>query len=249
MSLKLTDRCLKDFVYYRWERKQDGFTVCSSLMGVPADKKGYIHKALGYNEFEKIPIKISEGYQLVEPNDYLKNRITDHYCRKKRPEPELKGLEIEKWQNEAKQKFLTVSDIGRLKKGDTIKVLVLDRNLYDIVLEINDSNALYNACEFFRYNSATYVHEKGLQGKITYHFNNEDLTNDPFEFDVEFAEGNWYPLKNGYLPAEDEQGCFKLLGRKTKWDEFPLDTHIGWRGPMMFWEDVKKMPDIYWYDP
>ena len=77
----------------------------------------------------------------------------------------------------------------------------------------------------------------------------DDIVDDLFEFHVEFSEYNWYPLRNGSLPAEDEHGLFPLLDREVRWDEFPLDTHLWWRGPMVHWEDVENMPDIFWYEP
>lgn len=239
-----------DFVYYRWERKENGVTVCSSLFGVPAEEKGYVYKALGHYEFEKNPIKVPDDYKLEEPNNYLKNRLETHYCREKRPEPNFDGLEIEDWEENAREKWLKVGDIEKLKTGDTIKVLVMDRNLYDITMDINDPNTLYTSEHFFSQNTATYVHGSGLQGKLTFHIgNNDDIVQDPFDFHVQYNGSCWYPLKNGSLPAEDEQGLFPLLDREVGWDEFPLDTPIGWRGPMVLWENVEAMPDIYWYEP
>ena len=29
-------------------------------------------------------------------------------------------------------------------------------------------------------------------------------------------------------------------------DEFPKNTRVGWRGPVMLWEKVKNMPQIFW---
>ena len=67
----------------------------------------------------------------------------------------------------------------------------------------------------------------------------------PFEFDIEYLEGNWYPLTDGYLPPKDPQG-FAKLNFKTKkhWKEFPKTTRVGWRGPMIKWDDLDKLPNI-----
>lgn len=239
----------EDFVYYRLERKDGGFTVYSSLLGVEAKERGYVHRALGHNEFEKDPIKITEEYKLVEQNDNLKDILETYYCPKKRPEPDLDGLEIEDWEKKVRKKWLTVGDLEKLKPNDTIKVLVMDRNLYDTVMDINEANVLHTAKHFFRQNTATYVHGTGLQGKLTFHLgDNNNIVHYPFYFDVKYKESCWYPLKNNILPAEDEQGLFPLMGREIRWNEFPLDTPVGWRGQMVRWEDVKNMPDIYWYE-
>ena len=239
MSIKLVKKPT-DFVYYRLKRNENGLIVCSSLLDVPAEEKGYIYRALGPYEFEKDPIKVPDEYKLEEPNEYLKNELETRYCREKHPKPNLNGLEIEEWQEKVRDKWITSGDIGKLKTGDTIKVLVMDRNLYDIVLSVNKPSILH---------TATYVHDTGLHGKITFHFgDDDDIVHDKFEFHVLFNDSCWYPLRNGVLPAADEQGLFPLMGREVRWDEFPLDTPVGWRGPMILWEDVKTMPDIYWYE-
>lgn len=62
----------------------------------------------------------------------------------------------------------------------------------------------------------------------------------PFTFDIEYKKDNWYPLVNGYLPEKDSQ---------KHWSEFPKNTHIGARGPMIKWKDLVKLPNIHYeYD-
>jgi len=66
-------------------------------------------------------------------------------------------------------------------------------------------------------------------------------------FELEYMKDNWYPLINGKIPAKDEQGIMKFPNKKPKsWTEYPETTHVGWRGPMILWSDVKKMPGIYY---
>ena len=37
------------------------------------------------------------------------------------------------------------------------------------------------------------------------------------------------------MTAAYQQGLFQLIGNDKKWTEFPGDTHISWRGPMILW--------------
>jgi hypothetical protein len=30
------------------------------------------------------------------------------------------------------------------------------------------------------------------------------------------------------------------------WSELPKNTRVGWRGPMIPWETLDKMPKLYW---
>ena len=160
-------------------------------------------------------------------------------------EPNLNGLNIDKWIPKSKKWWLTIKDIEKLKKGEKIKILLMDRNLYDIITTTNKPNKLYKPRYFFRINTVIYEHEYNLVGKIKYNWDHEFKK---FEFQIEYKKDNWYPLKNGILPQVDPQGFVTLLDEEKKWNEFSKLTHVGWRGPMMLWKNVEKMPDIYWYE-
>jgi len=121
--------------------------------------------------------------------------------------------------------------------------------MYDILLNVNKPNTLYTSKDFFRFNTATYIHKKGLQGTLIFHHDDDDVIIPSFEFHVHCDTFCWYPLKNGILPAEDDEGLGNLYGYEITSEELPLDTNIGWRGPMILWKNVEKMPDIYWYKP
>ena len=84
-----------------------------------------------------------------------------------------------------------------------------------------------------------------LDGKIKHQWQNNNEEPYNFEFEIEYKKNNWYPLTNGILPAEDEQGFSELLGEDKSWSEFPKSTHIGWRGPMILWDDLKKLKKVW----
>jgi hypothetical protein len=85
----------------------------------------------------------------------------------------------------------------------------------------------------------------GLNGKIKHKWQNNTEEAFDFEFEIEYKKNNWFPLINGILPAEDEQGFSELLGVEKSWSEFPKNTHIGWRGPFILWDDLKKLDKVY----
>lgn len=120
-------------------------------------------------------------------------------------------------------------------------MLSLHRNVLDIPYDTLKDNKLYKPEVFFKDSKDTYVHKKDLVGDLKFDGGMEkDIT-----FDVEYKKGSWYPFSNGYLPAKDSQDRLKLLGKKTHWTKFNKNTHIGFRGPIMLWSDLKKMPKIY----
>lgn len=159
-----------------------------------------------------------------------------------------------------------------MKKGDQIKVLLLDRNVMDIVTENVKCNKIYKPTEFYKKSWVIYTYDKPTEGLMQLYYeinsnenkkriknnknkkNNSTLENNrntPFKIDLEinYKEGSWYPLRNGYLPAKDENWKTNLLdGKKKKWTTFPKDTPIGFRGPMILWDKLDKLPNIYLLD-
>jgi len=153
------------------------------------------------------------------------------------------------WVERCRKGWLTIGDVLKLKPGDSIKVLVMDSDLIDVVSVANDRGAAYNPARFFRKNTAIFRRDatkpdhwsrpqNGLSGTIRWV--DEEV---PFEFEVEF-NNSWMPLRNGYVGRWP--GLVPRVYGKTHWTSFPKTTHIGWRGPMMAWSRVAKMPKVYW---
>src|SRR5689334_18173630 len=98
------------------------------------------------------------------------------------------------WLENSKPHHLTIGWLKTLKKGQSLKVLAMDRNLEDITTyeKNNQENVTYDPQTFFRKNWAIYKHEKDTRGSITWEFSND--TEDAFEFHVEYKPDHWYPL-------------------------------------------------------
>jgi|SRR3989304_4132521 len=163
------------------------------------------------------------------------------------------ALTLRQWRKYIKPQCLTINDVKQLNKGDTLYVLVMDRNLTDITNAHNKCEEIKRPKDFFECNVATYVHNKDLQGDITFHFGgfedkkkSRNLTRE-FEFDIEYDKNCWYPLTNGYLPVKDPQGLGKFRYNSPKhYSMFSPTTRIGWRGPMIEWDKLDILPPVYW---
>jgi hypothetical protein len=255
------DDCENKIEVYKIHLGEDIYRI---IYGLPSDENGYIHIALGYKMFEDNKTKINDNFEKVEVGigDTINmESLNDRFCRDKRPKPTFDGLEIDDWIEETKANHLRIGDISKFKHGEKIKVLVMDRNLYDTLYRINNENQLYKATDFFRESSAIYEHDCDLKGKIRYKWQslpeynnneNDDDINDnkrwyDLKFHIEYKNGNWYPLENGILPANGEHDT-KLLEFDHKWNDFPDNTRVGWRGPMMLWSNVENAPDVYRYE-
>ena len=261
--VKNTKEVLNDIIVYKKETKEDNFIFESTIVGLPSSSKfiplnlqtnaGFIYKGLTNSKFSVEPIKISKGYKKIKNINkewilsvYLKPYISPEKIHKKIQKLNKGGLELNEWIDHYKDKWLTIKDVKDLPLNKKIKLLLLDRNIYDDKDHIKEAK-LYTPSFFFKKNVAWYwkTDNNNLKGKIKYKWQKE--TDEPynFEFHVEYKEDNWYPLTNGVLPAKDEQQICTLLNNEKHITEFTEDTHVGYRGPIMFWKEIKKLDKIY----
>lgn len=178
---------------------------------------------------------------------------------------EKKAFELDKWIDVARRFFLCKKDIDSLEEGEKVRVICLDRNVGDTVRESNEAKKAYTVERFFRESMATYTHGVNGGATGTIHFEQEqgDEASDPqqpFTFEVEYAQHSWYPLsKKGCLPVYDlqKQKLFNINNRLHDgtepkcWNEFEATTLVGLRGPMLRVDRVKKLPrhlSKVWFD-
>ncbi len=131
------------------------------------------------------------------------------------------------WANQGVEKYgLTVGDIMGMKFGDSIKVILMDRNSGENIP--GKIGSKFKPTEHgFSY--ATYIHGENLSGML--HFDNLDLVHIPFEWEINrtaIGDKNafWGPLG----------GCGLCMGKKNKEKNIQavdLDKNIlvGWRRP------------------
>jgi len=252
------------------------------IEGMEIEKKNIKETVLLEPYYEGHSFFYNDSFYIV-PKEYNEIKITNkkrkelksRICKKtpkKIIDLENKGLYWQIWKNETRNKWLTIKDIQNLKKGQEIKILLLDRNVDDR-FETDENikpNKLYKPKKFFNSCWAVYKHIKDLKGEIFYQWQEEKIkkfnsnqkggstfkvenrhnNSKPyeFEFEIEYKHNNWHPLENGFLPAKNYFRKNLLDGKKKKWDKFPKNTKVGFRGPMILWEDLDKLPNIYYLD-
>ena len=148
----------------------------------------------------------------------------------------MRSIHINSWLNIMKDKYITIKDIEKLNKGDCVKLLAIDRNFYDLI--DNNETGIEMPPDIFLQDNYIfeYTHNNKLNGMIRW-IKEENINN--FNFDINYNNDYWYPLNNeGELPEEDPQRLFSLKNIKKNYKEYPEETLIGWRGPMLLWEDV-----------
>lgn len=237
------EQCMNTFMVYNKKTRHDGYTSVHTLRGVPAEP-GHIHKHVDGNQFAKEPTEIPKGYR--KRSNPTKEWMEEFACPKPMPSERLAalksgGLEVDAWAKRSRKHWLTIQDVLNLEPGEAIKVLMLDRNVGDYISNRNKKAMLYKPAPFFAGNTALFRKTADLAGKLSLRG-----TTVPFEFDIEFKTDQWYPLTDGKLPARDSQGLFQLFGYERTWTSFSPKTHVGWRGAMIPWTEVSKLPNVYY---
>ena len=171
-------------------------------------------------------------------------------------------LDYHEWNKLSRKYALTIKDILDLKPGERIKVLSMDRNVWDVALNNKIRGKSCKPQEFFNSNWAIYEHEEDLKGKyLLFSFecgndiNENDLDNAQldglcqpnFEFHLEYMNKSWYPLNEGYLPGSDPQGFSNFpwaSDQDQHWSSFPETTKVGYRGHFVLWSKLEEMPNI-----
>lgn len=139
---------------------------------------------------------------------------------------------------------LTIKDVLNFEIGKPVKIFLLDRNMFDPSCDNNAINTPLLPSVFFRNcYFIEFTRRDGLYGECKWLFNNKTEYN--FEFHV-CMPTCWYPLKNNRVPIRDEQEIFEIhpAFAGKHYTELPKDTLLGWRGPMMLYENIDKCPKI-----
>lgn len=270
--MKLSQQeCIEKITMYEKETKDKmGGILTQSLIGIPADKPGYIHELVDeYGGFSKKPMKLEKGFKKSKKRRFDKQWAIVAGCNvpktKKEKDDYFKkmngALHYTDWFDKTRKSWITIGDIMKLKKGDKLDLLMLDRNATDTAFHYNKMSVPKEPSKFFRHNRITYIHDTDMTGTIRQKIV-IDLTNNKTkktekkrvtdnteaEFDVEYKKDYWYPFRDGVLPAKDFQGYFKLLGKKKHYTDFPKSTHVGFRGPLIPWSQIDKFPKVYQVD-
>jgi len=249
MKLNLKE-CLLKYVVYRRRETNDTYFTIDKISGIPSIVSGYVHEQVSsYGEFNDEAIKIPKGYRKIKnPNEKW---IKEYVCRKipSPPKDIENALEFRDWFESSREYWLNIEDLLKMNHNETTELVMLDRNVLEVVLQNNKMNQVYLPTHFFKNQKASYIHNTNLYGilKLTgYKKSNIELEFNKNEgFHIQYKKDNWYPLVNDYLPEEGDIG--PLLNMKTHWKLFDIKTPIGWRGPLIKWSDIKKIGKI-WYD-
>lgn len=229
----------------RYEKKHKN--ALEYLVGIPAKTdKGIqgLHLGVGCNLFEQKVTPIPQGFHKVRGNAAY---FREFYLEKPRLPPRDGSLPLEKWIDSTRRWWMRISDVQKLKPGDKLKLIALDRNVGDSTMDeqVNRESHSYSARHFFRPQIVEYEHVgPGAFGRFLWPWMTpEDYVNEkPQEWHINYLKYNWSPLINQELTTTDK----KTKPRSLHYSKFPSDTPLGWRGPMINVKHAKDLPRVYW---
>ena len=145
--------------------------------------------------------------------------------------------------NKNKDKHLKISDVDKLKVGDVLDVFVYDRNFYD-GLDDFEENKPYKATDILKHSHMKLHYKGGHVWDIEMSWGTYEH---PIELSLEKLDTNWKwsPLQNDMIHITNNITRSNQKVQKgwkpihMHYDEFPKDTRVGWRGPMIPWKYVK----------
>jgi hypothetical protein len=158
---------------------------------------------------------------------------------------------------EIKDLQVTIQTILDLEPNEVLKCLCFDRNFGEY-LEDQDpfegsnlkASEILEDAYYLRFTKG--LEKDSIEGKFFIacgleEIDTEDDDNNEGWLHVEYRPDCWYPFQNGIFEVMDPQlksfGHERRLapGSDRNWTEFPKNTRLGWRGPMI---PISKMDQV-----
>jgi len=163
---------------------------------------------------------------------------------------------VDDWLEETKPLHVKIQTILDLEPGENLKCLCIDRDFYEFIdqdhpeeFEIGETttaSTYFSNNNYIRYIRFTKGAEKnnikgnffiGSIEEINTEVDNTEVDNT--EFDIEYLSNRWHFLQNGELYTDDFD--FNVMTNR-RWDDFPLETRLGLRGPMIPIGELDTVP-------
>jgi len=158
-------------------------------------------------------------------------------------------MDFIEWEEKTRESHLTISDVLEMKPNSFIKLACLDRNVLDMASDANTEGVGVKPSVFFRTGYfLTFTkgdEQRSVKGDAVMSWDGSSVQRPAFEFDLEYENDSWYPLFNDHLPLEpdlitDKKYC------GVSWKTYPVETRLGWRGPMIPVTVLDTLPDVSW---
>ena len=163
-------------------------------------------------------------------------------------------MELYELIKKSKPYHLTIQDILSLNIGDELDVVIFDRNFDEDIWSRFKECKSYNPTKLLEESHHKIIYKGDMNWDIKYNFG--ETVNKMVHLDLEKEPTNWkwYPLDpDGYVRINND---IVKTGEKIPidhrpinkhWADFDVNTRVGWRGPIMLWEDLVNLKtNGYW---
>ena len=223
---------------------EGGIDVLEGIGFTGKDGKRYIRDIRDADD--AWPRAVGQGFRKVAATP-----SREAYCKPALVRAKLESagaLFVFNWCKFVQKKHFTVADVLKMKVGDSVELLFMDRNLFDYVTNpvFNEPNVAIEPTRFFETNKVTFKKtarvvarlNEPLAGQLKQDTlgDEESMRFSRYSFQLlNIEEGYWGPLdKHGFYTNK--------LNHKKHWSEFTRDTPVGNRGYAIPWEVLDDMP-------
>jgi hypothetical protein len=158
-------------------------------------------------------------------------------------------LDIQQFIEYTKPDHLTFGDLKKMKRGDELDVVIWDDNFEKNGIETNIVLSMsYNPHKFFQWNHHKIIYKGNMLWIIEFNHGKSIMCPVHLGFDHKKTT-YWHKIKNGYVDMahdinDDEKENKDIFAPSyIHYKKFLDSMRIGWRGPMMLWNDLKKYND------
>ena len=164
------------------------------------------------------------------------------------------ALEMYDFITKSQLHHLTIEDIVKMSPGDKIDVIIWDANWEEYWIWDNaEPGKNYDPQSFFKENRHQITYLGNMEWNI--HFNFGDTFRHPVHIITSISDKNWWwsEIVNGSVHTENQgltcphgKSLTQKNPKRSEWTQLPHTTRVGWRGPMMLWNKLVEMPQVYY---
>ena len=165
-------------------------------------------------------------------------------------------MDVYKWIENNDSQMLTIGDLKKWKIGTSKEVAIFDRNFEEYKILNLPENKKYKPSYFFSANKHTITYIGDLNWII--HYPSGEDNQHRVEIDVKKYDNGWtwmpVDCDGPYLTLDSISSNGRIINvpknkqKRIHLSKLDNSTKIGWRGPIMLWDDLRKHKDKVYYD-
>jgi hypothetical protein len=158
-------------------------------------------------------------------------------------------FDIDEWfMNNARDKHIELKSLYELAQNNEekmINITPIDRNFSDyLYYEEKKNNQFINAYDLLKNYCYSGILRFNHESKNILNIETKTRLDTSWDFclDIEYKTNCWYPLSsNGTINVDPDEGIIDDFNNNYSLSDYPDNTRIGWRGPMVKIADFENI--------